>query len=87
MDAWKAGEDELERSSVRAYKHLGDSGGILSYDSIGVGAGVGSILKSKGYKNHSKFNAAAEVFNPTREYSPKITNKKKFENYKGSSMA
>ena len=82
MDAWKAGEDELERSSVRAYKHLGNSGGILSYDSIGVGAGVGSILKGKGYKNYSKFNAAAEVFNPTREYSPKITNKKKFENLK-----
>tara|TARA_R110000764_G_scaffold18627_1_gene49898 strand:- start:526 stop:1911 length:1386 start_codon:yes stop_codon:yes gene_type:complete len=82
MDAWKAGEDELEKSAVRAYKHLSESDGILSYDSIGVGAGVGSILKGKGFKNYSKFNAAAEVFNPTREYSPKITNKKKFENLK-----
>tara|TARA_R110000868_G_scaffold162439_1_gene393645 strand:- start:4571 stop:5959 length:1389 start_codon:yes stop_codon:yes gene_type:complete len=82
MDAWKAWEDELEKSSVRAYKHLNDSGGVLSYDSIGVGAGVGSILKSKGCKNYSKFNAAAEVFNPDKEYSPKITNKKKFENLK-----
>jgi phage terminase large subunit len=82
MDSWKAGEDELERSSIRAYKHLGDSDGLLSYDSIGVGAGVGSILKGHGYKNYSKFNAAAEVFNPDREYSPKITNKKKFENLK-----
>lgn len=82
MDAWKAAEDELERSSLRAYSHLSDSGGLLSYDSIGVGAAVGSILKGKGYKNYSKFNAAAEVFNPTREYSPKITNKAKFENLK-----
>jgi phage terminase large subunit len=80
MDAWKAGEDELERSSLRAYK-LAD-GGLLSYDSIGVGAGVGSILKGKGYNNYSKFNAAAEVFNPKKEYSPKITNKAKFENLK-----
>ena len=80
MDAWKAGEDELERSSLRAYK-LAD-GGLLSYDSIGVGAGVGSILKGKGYNNYSKFNAAAEVFNPNKEYSPKITNKAKFENLK-----
>ncbi len=80
MDAWKAGEDELERSSLRAYK-LAD-GGLLSYDSIGVGAGVGSILKGKGYRNYSKFNAAAEVFNPKKEYSPKITNKAKFENLK-----
>ena len=83
MDAWKAGEDELERSSLRAYKYIEDlEGGLLSYDSIGVGAGVGSILKGKGYSNYSKFNAAAEVFEPKKEYSPKITNKAKFENLK-----
>ena len=57
-------------------------GGMLSYDSIGVGASVGSILKGKGYRNHSKFNAAAEVFAPDKLYSPKLTNKKKFENLK-----
>ena len=78
---WKAGEDEIERSSLLAYKYVtGD--GLLSYDSIGVGAGVGSILKGKGYKNYSKFNAGANPFNPDREYSPKITNKQKFENLK-----
>jgi len=83
MDAWKAGEDELERSSLRAYSYVDKlPGSILSYDSIGVGAGVGSILKGKGYSNYSKFNAAAEVFNPKKEYSPKITNKQKFENLK-----
>lgn len=83
MDAWKAGEDELERSSLRAYGYIKDSNNaLLSYDSIGVGAGVGSILKSNGCKNYSKFNAAAEVFEPKKEYSPKVTNKSKFENLK-----
>jgi len=81
LDAWKAREDELDKSSLRAYGYVGDNG-KLSYDSIGVGAGVGSILKSAGKKNFFKFNAAAEVFNPDREYAPKITNKKKFENLK-----
>lgn len=82
LDAWKAAEDELDVSSLRAYEHVKD-GGKLSYDSIGVGAGVGAILKRAGKKrNYFKFNAAAEVFNPDREYAPKITNKKKFENLK-----
>ena len=81
MDVWKAKEDELDVSSLRAHDHVkGD--GHMSYDSIGVGAGVGAILKKAGRKNYSKFNAAGEVFNPTREYSPKITNKMKFENLK-----
>ncbi len=81
LDAWKAGEDELDISSMRAYK-IADKVNQFSYDSIGVGAGVGAILKNAGMKNYSKFNAAGEVFNPTREYSPKITNKEKFENIK-----
>jgi len=82
LDAWKAQEDELDTSSLRAYGYVG-AGGKLSYDSIGVGAGVGAILKDKKKdKNYFKFNAAAAVFNPDREYAPKITNKAKFENLK-----
>ena len=81
MEAWKAGEDELSESSLRAHAFTSHDG-LLSYDSIGVGAGVGSILKKAGKKNYSKFNAAGEVMNPTKEYSPKITNKMKFENLK-----
>lgn len=81
LDAWKAGEDEIERSSLHAYSYLTGKG-ILSYDSIGVGAAVGSILKGKGKNDYAKFNAAGEVFNPTHEYSAKITNKQKFENLK-----
>ena len=81
LDAWKAGEDELDISSMRAYK-ISDTVSQFTYDSIGVGAGVGAILKNAGLKNYSKFNAGGEVFKPTKEYSPKITNKEKFENIK-----
>lgn len=81
LDAWKAGEDEIERSSLKAYGYL-TSNGVLSYDCIGVGAAVGSILKGHGKTGYSKFNAGGAVFNPDREYSPKITNKMKFENIK-----
>ncbi len=83
LDAWKAGEDELGKSSLRAYNHV-LPGGHLNYDSIGVGAGVGSSLKDSGKpkETYSKFNAAAAVCKPDKEYAPKITNKDKFENLK-----
>ncbi len=80
IEEWKAPEDELDKSALRAWSFV-DSG-LLVYDSIGVGAHVGATLKGKGHKNHSKFNAGDAVFNPDKEYSPKITNKKKFENLK-----
>ena len=83
LDAWKAAEDELDISSLRAYSHV-EAGGHISYDSIGVGAGVGAILKqaNKDKESYSKFNAAGAVIKPDKEYSPKITNKAKFENLK-----
>ena len=81
MDAWKAGEDELVKSAKRAWSHVGN--GKLLYDSIGVGAQVGSTLKEAGINDgHYKFNAGGEVIKPDEEYSPGITNKKKFENLK-----
>lgn len=81
LESWYAAEDELDVSSLRAYGLI-NGNGTMAYDSIGVGAGVGAILKNAGKKNYSKFNAAGDVFNPDKEYSPKITNKKKFENLK-----
>lgn len=81
LEAWKAGEDELTRSSMKAYNHVIE-GGLLSYDSIGVGAAVGSILQKVGKSNYSKFNAGDKTFNPDKYYSPKIKNKDKFENLK-----
>ena len=80
VEEWKAPEDELGKSALRAVKKAGN--GLLIYDSIGVGAHTGSTLNDKGYKQHVKFNAGAAVFNPDRDYMPKITNKEKFENLK-----
>ena len=77
---WKAPEDELISSALRAWSYV--ENGDLVYDSIGVGAHVGSTLKSKGYRRHRKFNAGAAVHNPLTEYAPNIKNKDKFENLK-----
>lgn len=81
IDEWKAPEDELNKSALRAWAKV-DAGGKLIYDSIGVGAHVGSTLNSLGHRDHFKFNAGDAVFDPDKEYGPKITNKNKFENLK-----
>ena len=47
-----------------------------------MGAHVGSTLNSLGHRDHFKFNAGDAVFDPDKEYGPKITNKNKFENLK-----
>lgn len=80
IDEWKAPEDELHQSAIRANNHVGD--GILIYDSIGVGAHTGSTLKEKGFTKSYKFNAGAAVFEPNKMYMPKIKNGEKFENLK-----
>lgn len=81
LDAWKAGEDELRESALRAWSHV--DGGRLVYDCIGVGAHTGSTLKSiSAPSNYYKFNAGDAVAKPDMEYSPSITNKQKFENRK-----
>ena len=81
MDEWKAPEDQLAESAIRAWGHV--KGGSMVYDSIGVGAHVGSTLKSNGIKTgFYKFNAGGAVINPNYEYAPKIKNKEKFENLK-----
>lgn len=81
IDEWSAPEDELAQSTKRAWARV--QGGILVYDSIGVGAHVGSTLSEMGIRNgYCKFNAAGAVVNPEREYAPKIKNKDKFENLK-----
>lgn len=80
VEEWKAGEDELKESALRAWSHV--TSGWLVYDSIGVGAHTGSTLKDMGHKNYAKFNAGAAVENPDIEYAPAITNKAKFENLK-----
>lgn len=81
VDEWSAPEDELNESTRRAWAHV--KNGRLIYDSIGVGAHVGSTLKTmKVRKGFYKFNAGGAIINPAREYAPGITNKEKFENLK-----
>ncbi len=81
VDEWKAPEDELAESAMRAWSHV--NGGRLIYDSIGVGAHVGSTLKAKGIKDgYYKFNAGGSVVNPDTDYAPRVKNGEKFENLK-----
>lgn len=81
IEEWKAPEDALNESAKRAWSKV--QSGRLIYDSIGVGAHVGSTLKDQGIPTgYFKFNAGAEVVNPDQEYAPKIKNKEKFENLK-----
>lgn len=81
LDDWKAGEDELNESAMRAWAHV--QGGRLIYDSIGNGAHVGSTLKAaRIFGGYFKFNAAGAIVSPEKEYAPKIKNKDKFENLK-----
>ena len=80
LDEWKAPEDELTQSTMRAWAQV--QGGRLIYDSIGVGANVGSTLKEAGKEGYHKFNAGGAVINPDQEYAPRIKNKEKFENLK-----
>lgn len=80
-DEWSAPEDELNQSTMRAWAHV--KNGKMLYDSIGVGAHVGSTLATAGIRGgYFKFNAGAAVINPDREYALNITNKEKFENLK-----
>lgn len=82
LDEWKGGEDELKQSALRAWAKV--QNGHLIYDSIGVGAHVGSTLKDVqgAARKYHKFNAGDAVANPNREYTVGIKNKDKFENLK-----
>lgn len=81
LDEWAAPEDELTQSTRRAWAHV--KGGRLIYDSIGVGAHVGSTLNEANIRTgYFKFNAGGAIIHPEHEYAPKIKNKDKFENLK-----
>lgn len=81
LDDWSAPEDELKESALRAWAHV--KGGSMLYDSIGIGAHVGSTLKGENIRDgYFKFNAAGAIVDPDKEYAHKIKNKDKFENLK-----
>lgn len=86
-EEWKAGEDELMKSTKRAYNRAANGYSIV-YDPIGVGAGVGSktneLNEERGLSiSHSSFNAGGSVIDPDKEYKDTgIKNKDYFSNLK-----
>jgi len=82
MEEWKGGDDELVKSITRVRGVAESRGATITYDSIGVGASVGSNLNDMGYNNHHGFNAGSRVIGPDDQYSPGRTNKDMFSNIK-----
>ena len=98
-ERWKGQEDELLKSSKRAYSKALETGARVTYDSIGVGAQAGAKFAelneereaqglAKGV-SYNKFNAGAKVCDPDGFYidtrDEKITNKDFFSNLKAQS--
>ena len=88
-DEWHGLEDELLQSTSRAWSEARSSLARLVYDSIGVGAGVGSKAKELNKENncnveHIAFNAGGKVVRPDDYYDSdaKIKNKDHFSNVK-----
>jgi len=87
---WNAKEHELNKSAIRVFNQAKAINAEIIYDSIGVGAGVGSKVKElndNGIDNikFHKFNAADGVRFPEKFYMPKIKNKDFFANLKAQS--
>lgn len=88
IDKWNANENELNKSASKVYsKAKKNLGSTIIYDSIGVGAGVGSKIQelNQGTNNKVKaikFNAGASVENPNAIYEYKTKNKDFFSNLK-----
>lgn len=94
-DMWEGETDKLNQSVARAVD-ISDKypGCELRYDSIGVGAGVGSFCESMNADreaegreaiDHVKFNAGAAVYRPEEDYKPNVKNKDHFLNLKAQS--
>lgn len=90
LNEWKANEDELNQSALKVYNKAKELNGTIIFDSIGVGAGVGSNIKTFNEKNNTninfiKFNAGDKVRMPEAIYSENIKNKDMFSNLKAQS--
>lgn len=86
-DQWKAREDELLKSAIRARQEAWARGALLVYDSIGVGASVGAKVNELNTRlevvRHSGFNAGAAVSRPEATYADtRVKNKDMFANAK-----
>lgn len=88
-DEWQGLEDKLQESTSLSWNLARATGSRLVYDSIGVGAGVGSKASELNTANgckveHLAFNAGGKVVNPDLYYDvdAKIKNKDHFANVK-----
>lgn len=79
---WSGGEDQILDSCMRVYNMAREAEATISYDSIGVGAFVGSKLNELNWRKHKKFNAGGKVFRPEKQYQANIKNKDFFLNAK-----
>lgn len=84
LDEWAAGEDELTKSTLRTRDNAQQIGAnMIGYDSIGVGASVGSILNQNDWRGHYKFNAGGKVWKPEQRVpNTEVMNKDHFANIK-----
>lgn len=92
-DEWKGKDDELATvSTVRARRACLERDASLIYDSVGMGAFVGSAINAlnksdfrSGVVSHTGFNAGGKVERPDQIYQrshPRKTNKEMFANVK-----
>ena len=93
IDEWDGLEDKILESSKKVYNYCRDKGAVCTYDSIGVGAHVGSKfseindVQENGYVlSYDPFNAGGGVRDPDEAYMVLphviITNKEQFANIK-----
>lgn len=87
-DLWKAKEDELLKSSTRAWTLARDNGDDIIYDAIGVGATVGAKINElntvhRVQVRHTKFFAGGAPFKPDVQYARSgVKNRDFFSNIK-----
>jgi phage terminase large subunit len=86
-ELWQGREDELVASTKRVFRAAVQRKAHITYDSIGIGAGVGSNLAelnraSKSPVLYGKFNAGGAVFRPDTVYTGQTRNKDHFANLK-----
>lgn len=89
VDEWAGKEDELLKSTTRAYQSALKYGAHINYDCIGVGASAGAQIiqlnnqqQSTNRLGFTKFNAGGKVLKPTAIYEHKIKNEDFFSNLK-----
>lgn len=91
LDEWEGLEDELLKSSTRAWNYALMRGAEINFDSIGVGAQAGPKFKElndarKMAIAYHPFNAGGKIWDPDKVYMElphvKILNKDHFSNVK-----